>query len=201
MNRTAILVLAAGASRRFGSAKLLAPLNGQSLLAHSLATAEAVLPGRVSVVLGAHGDELAGHTGSARVISNPDWEEGLSTSIVAGVTTFGEDVDHVLLLLADQVALSAGHLGTLLEHHWQRSHSAITCARYNGVLGIPAVFSRHWFPTLLNLSGDQGARDLLRSDWAHVSAVDIPEAAIDIDRAEDLQNLSSNLQPDGGFQH
>lgn len=200
MNATAALVLAAGASRRFGSAKLLATLNGQSLLAHSLAVVEAVLPGRVSVVLGAHGDALAAHTGHARVICNPDWDKGLSASIVAGVQAIGEDVDHVLIVLADQVALSPGHLAQLLEHHWQRSRSGITCARYNGVLGIPAVFSRHWFPTLLNLSGDQGARDLLRSDWAQVSVVDIPEAAIDIDRAEDLRHLSRQLQPDGEAQ-
>ena len=133
------------------------------------------------------------------MIHNPEWAAGLSSSIVAGIDALGEDVDHVLLLLADQVALTAGRLGELLEHHWQRSHKGITCARYNGVLGIPAVFARHWFPTLLNLRGDQGARDLLRSDWAHVSAVDIPEAAIDIDRVEDLQHLPSHLQPDGGF--
>jgi molybdenum cofactor cytidylyltransferase len=101
INKTVALVLAAGGSRRFGSAKLLARFKGQSLLAHSLATAEAVLPGSVSVVLGAHGKELAAHTGSARVICNPDWEKGLSTSIIAGIAAMGEDVDHVLLLLAD----------------------------------------------------------------------------------------------------
>jgi molybdenum cofactor cytidylyltransferase len=61
------------------------------------------------------------------------------------------------------------------------------------VPGIPAVFSRHWFPTLLNLRGDQGARGLLRSDGAQVCAVDIPEAAMDIDRVEDLQRLSRHL--------
>jgi len=199
VNTTAALVLAAGASRRFGSAKLLVSFNGQSLLAHSIASAEAVLPGRVHVVLGAHGDALAAHTGRARVIHNPQWSAGLSSSIVAGIEALGEDVDHLLLLLADQAALSAGHLVTLLQHHRQHSLSGITCARYNGVLGIPAVFSRHWFPTLLNLHGDQGARDLLRSDWAPVSAVDIPAAAIDIDRVEDMQTLRDHLQSDGDF--
>ena len=184
--RIVALVLAAGASRRFGAVKLLAPLAGRPLLARSLAVAEAVLAGQVAVVLGAHGADLAPSVGATRVIHNPRWMEGLSTSIAAGVSGLGDDVDHVMLLLADQVALTPGHLAGLIDHHLGRLHPGITCARYNGVLGIPALFAREWFPTLLNLRGDRGARDLLRSDWARPAVVDLPEAAIDIDTPEDL---------------
>jgi len=186
--RVAALVLAAGASRRFGAVKLLAPLDGRPLLARSLAVAEAVLPGRVTLVLGAHGNDLAPHAGGARVIHNPRWAEGLSSSIAAGVASLGEEVDHVLLLLADQVALTPAHLAGLVDHHLSRVHPGISCARYGGVLGIPALFAREWFPTLLNLRGDRGARDLLRSDWARPAVADMPEAAIDIDTPEDLDS-------------
>src|SRR5690606_31383336 len=86
----AALVLAAGASRRFGAVKLLAPLDGRPLLARSLAVAEAVLPGRVTLVLGAHGNDLAPHAGGARVVHHPRRAAGRASSIAAGVASLGE---------------------------------------------------------------------------------------------------------------
>ncbi len=189
---TAALVLAAGASRRFGGPKLLAKYRGKPLISQSLASAEAVLPGQVHLVLGAHGDKLADHAGNARVIANPDWQAGLATSIAAGVAALADRFDHILLLLADQAALSPDHLRQLLSHHRQQRGDTITCARYHGLAGIPAVFPRPWFPALQTLRGDRGARELLRGGRAPVAMLDMPEAAIDIDRVEDLRHLEDS---------
>lgn len=189
---TAALVLAAGASRRFGGPKLLAEYRGRSLLSHSLATAEAVLPGQVHLVLGAHGDTLIDHAGNTPVIDNPDWQAGLATSIAAGVAALEDRFDHILLLLADQVALSPDHLDQLLSYHRLQNTDTITCARYRGLAGIPAVFPRPWFPSLRTLRGDKGARELLRGGKAPVAMLDIPAAAIDIDRVEDLRHLENS---------
>ncbi|MCK9563671.1 MAG: nucleotidyltransferase family protein [Bacteroidales bacterium] len=185
MSSIAALVLAAGESRRFGGIKLLADIDGQPLLTHSLAVAEAVLPGRVHVVLGAHREALLPHTGKAHVIDNPHWRQGLSSSIAAGLDAI-DDCDHVLLLLADQPEVSASALGALLDRHLTASPTGITCARYGGLLGIPAAFARRWFPALRRLAGDRGARELLRAKDIAVTVVDMPEAARDIDRPADL---------------
>jgi len=195
MTAVAALVLAAGASRRFGDIKLLADIGGRPLLTHTLSTAEAVLPGHVHLVLGAHLDALLPHTGNARLIINHHWHKGLSSSIAAGVTVVADQYDHVLVLLADQPAITAGQLAALMDRHLSDSPAGMTCARYGDVLGIPAVFSRRWFPALLALEGDKGARHLLRHAGGEVATLDMPTAAIDIDRPGDLANLGPSGEP------
>jgi molybdenum cofactor cytidylyltransferase len=187
MKNTAALILAAGESRRFGSPKLLARYRGRPLLCHGIETARTVLPDRVYVVLGANREALARHAAGARVVVNRDWQRGLASSISAGIEALPDDIDHVLLLLADQVGIGAYHLRLLLEAHgeWGR----ITCARYGAVLGVPAVFSREWFSTLRSLEGDRGARYLLRRHREGVAAIDLPAAAIDIDTVEEWRRL------------
>src|SRR5690606_29093792 len=85
--RVAALVLAAGALRPLGADTLRAPLDGRPVLARCLGVAEAVLQGRVTLVLGAHGDNHAPRADGARVIRHPRWAEGLSSSTAARVAS------------------------------------------------------------------------------------------------------------------
>lgn len=187
---TAALVLAAGQGSRFGGAKQLAQWRGKPLLQHSIDLANSVAPGRVYVVVGAYRDSVIEAVTGAQAVHNPDWQRGLSSSIARGVAALPPDTGRVLLILADQVGLRAESLTGLLRG--AEGSKSICCARYQGVNGIPAVFHRCWFPTLMNLDGDRGARELLRSDWAPVNAIDIPEAGIDIDTREDLNRLAGD---------
>lgn len=118
------------------------------------------------------------------VVHNPDWEDGMSSSIRIGVQRaldFG--ADQIVLLAVDQIFVSGDDVSKLLDHH-----ADIAAASYDGVLGIPAKFKRAEAVRLLTLSGDRGAREILRTEPG-VGAVSIPKAAQDIDSIEELETL------------
>ena len=78
----------------------------------------------------------------------------------------------------------------LLDEHRAKTQP-ITAAKYRGILGVPAVFSRTLFEQLSNLSGDAGARLVIKRSGDKVAAVDMPEAAVDWDCPEDMSALGS----------
>ena len=112
MPELAALILAAGAGRRFGAIKQLAPVRGEPMIRHAIALAEAVAPGAVQVVLGAHRAQIAAQLPQGvPAIEHPGWAEGLGSSLAAGMVGLRGQPDGVLLLLADQiVVMSAGRI-------------------------------------------------------------------------------------------
>jgi molybdenum cofactor cytidylyltransferase len=193
MSRSATLhaiVLAAGASTRFGSPKQLARVNGQPLLQRVLALAGDQFGPAVTVVLGAHAAEISATLppGSANIVINREWQEGLASSIRAGVQRLPGACDGALVLLADQPLVSAQGLRRLVAA-WRRAPRQIVASLYNGIIGVPAVFPRWCFEDLRALRGDQGARVILRRHADHLVRLEHPEAALDIDYPEDLLDL------------
>jgi molybdenum cofactor cytidylyltransferase len=186
------LVLAAGASRRFGSPKQLVRFDGQSLLQRAVAHASELLGSAVTVVLGAHAAEIAETlpTGSAGVLINRDWQEGIASSIRIGVQRLPGACDGVMLVLADQPLVGSETLRRLMTA-WRRQPRNIIASRYGSVTGVPAIFPRWCFSDLTNLRGDAGARIVIRRYSDHVVRLAHPEAAVDIDYPDDLLNLSS----------
>jgi len=194
------IVLAAGASTRFGSPKQLVRLQGRPLLHLAVARAVEVAGQAVTVVLGAHAAELAPllrHT-PASVLINRDWEEGLGSSIRAGIARAGgTGCEGALIVLADQAAITAEDLRRLVTA-WRRQPHLIIAAQYGTITGVPAIFPREDFSALSGLRGDQGARSLLHSRGDRVLRVPLASAAIDIDTPEDLLQLGAALPgPDG----
>jgi CTP:molybdopterin cytidylyltransferase MocA len=194
------IVLAAGAATRFGSAKQLVRVAGRPLLHTAVARAVDVAGSAVTVVLGARAAELAPlltHS-PASVVINRDWREGLASSIRAGVARMPSGCTAVLLLLADQAAVSAEDLKRLAGV-WRRQPEYIAAARYGVTTGVPAIFPRSLFLELSSLRGDVGARQLLQRNPDRVVRVPMPSAAIDIDTPEDLLALGpqreNNLFP------
>jgi molybdenum cofactor cytidylyltransferase len=186
------IILAAGASRRFGSPKQLVRLDGQSLLQRAIAHASESLGSAVTVILGAHAAEVAETlpTGSAGVIINRDWEEGIASSIRTGVQRLPGACDGVMLILADQPLVGGETLRRLMAA-WRRQPRQIIASRYGNVSGVPAIFPRWCFGDLTALRGESGARIVIRRYADHVVHLANPEAAIDIDYPEDLLDLSS----------
>jgi molybdenum cofactor cytidylyltransferase len=186
------LVLAAGASRRFGSPKQLVRFDGQSLLQRAVAHASELLGSAVTVVLGAHAAEIAETlpTGSAGVLINRDWQEGIASSIRIGVQRLPGACDGVMLVLADQPLVGSETLRRLMTA-WRRQPRNIIASRYGSVTGVPAIFPRWCFSDLTDLRGDAGARIVIRRYSDHVVRLAHPEAAVDIDYPDDLLNLSS----------
>lgn len=186
------VVLAAGPSRRFGSVKQLVRVAGRPLLHTAVTRAAEVTGNALIVVLGAAAAELAPllkHSPGS-VIVNHDWREGLASSIRAAVTRLPPTCTGVMLLLADQAAVSADDLKRLAGN-WRRQPQYIAAALYAGTLGAPAIFPRAMFRQLTELRGDAGARALLRRNPDRVVRVAMPSAAIDLDTPEDLLALEA----------
>jgi len=184
------IVLAAGASTRFGSAKQLARVAGRPLLHTAVARAADVAGSAVTVVLGARAAELSPlltHS-QASVVINRDWREGMASSIRAGVARLPASCTAVLLMLVDQAAVTAEDLKRLASA-WRRQPDYIVAARYGMTTGVPAIFPRSVFPGLASLRGDVGARVLLQRNPDRVVRVPMASAAIDIDTPEDLLEM------------
>lgn len=175
----AAVVLAAGASTRLGKPKQLAAIGGETLLERAVRTAREAGLSPVVVVAQDAGlvEKLQAH--GAQVLLNRKYYEGMSTSIHTGVRWVGGmKADGVVLMTCDQPAVTASHLRELCAEP-----ELIAGSGYAGIIGIPAYFPCSRFDELMKLSGDTGARALLRG----ARAVNSEELALDIDTEDDLK--------------
>lgn len=177
-----VLILAAGAASRYGSAKQLINHHGKSLLQHCIDKANEVCPGRVSVVLGANRELIEPLISEAKVIRNNHWQQGLGASIAIGVENIDPQSDGLLILLADQIALTIDDLNLLLDAF---DGSNTVSSYYAGRRGVPAIFPRSLYAELRALSGDSGAKAVLQRSDIGLVEIDLPLAAMDIDTPED----------------
>lgn len=186
------IVLAAGASTRFGSPKQLVRLAGRPLL-HTVVTRAAEVTGNaLIVVLGSGADQLAPllkHC-AGTVVINRDWREGLASSIRAGVARLPCACTGALLLLADQAGVTTDDLRRLAGT-WRKQPQRMAAALYAGTVGAPAIFPRSLFTELAALRGDAGARAVLRRGADTLARVPMPSAALDVDTPEDLLALEA----------
>jgi molybdenum cofactor cytidylyltransferase len=179
-------ILAAGASRRLGQPKQLVSIEGQQLVRRMAEVALQSGCQPVAVVLGAHAIEVGAAVAGLPVVclSNPEWDEGMGSSVRAAAEwASGAALDALMLVLVDQLRLSSRHLDALRAASDQGRR--IAASAYRGVLGVPAIFPRRFFPALQALKGDSGARQLLRGNFP-VTAVNWPEGIYDLDRPADL---------------
>lgn len=187
-----VLILAAGASSRLGQPKQLVRIAGEAVLQRVVSAATAANGEAVTVVLGAQAADIAPllkHS-AANMLVNRGWQEGLAASIRAGLNAIGPGVEAALIVLGDQYALTPADLKRLIDA-WQGQESIIAAAQYNGQCGVPAIFPRWCFSELLTLRGDQGAKTLLKRYADRLRPVPMPNAALDLDTAADLQRIEN----------
>jgi CTP:molybdopterin cytidylyltransferase MocA len=186
----AALLLAAGGSRRLGTAKQLLLVEGEPLVRRAARALLATGPTALLVVVGAHADKVfaaLADTNAIRV-DCADWDEGLSASLRAGIRMLPTHADAALVALCDQPAMDAAHVNALVTR-WRRRPTVAVASGYAGVAGVPAVLPRAWFEELLGLAGDVGARELLRRHGDRVDVVEAAELEHDIDEPSDRANL------------
>lgn len=186
------LVLAAGASRRFGAIKQLARIGEEPMLLHAMRSASAAAD-RTWVILGAHAEELATllERAPVTVCVNANWPEGLASSIRVGIERLPDCCGGALLALGDQALVTAEDYARL-AHIWRGAPQSIVAARYGASPGAPAIFPRRLFGELRRLAGDAGARALLREHADEVLEVPMPNAGVDIDTPADLLALGQS---------
>jgi molybdenum cofactor cytidylyltransferase len=187
-------ILAAGPSTRFGSPKQLVRLAGTPVLHKAISNAALVAGHSVTVVLGAHARDIAPalRQSAAAVVVNRDWEEGIASSIRAAVHTAPSGCEGLLLVLADQVAVTGDDLKRLYAA-WRRHPVLIAAALYGGAPGLPAIFPRWAFSDLLQMRGDRDPRLVIRRNVDQVVRIPIQNAGIDLDTPEDLLAVDATV--------
>jgi molybdenum cofactor cytidylyltransferase len=188
----AIVVLAAGASTRLGRTKQLVELDGRPLVRHVIDAAAAVDPAQLVVVLGHDADAVAAAIGDApcEIVHNPLAAEGQGTSLAAGIGALGPDISRAVILLGDEPHVDPAVIACVAF-----GAGLIRRARYRDRAGHPISFDRPMWGRLQSVSGDQGARSVLREFPDEIREVQVDaDAPIDLDTEDDLRALSRRHQ-------
>ena len=190
-----LILLAAGGSSRLGHPKQLLPYRGRTLLRHAAETALASACRPVVVVLGASADRLRPEVAGLEVsvAENPDWEQGMGSSIRAGLAFLETSVPNlvgVALMLCDQPLLTSASLNALVQSHLDTG-SPLVVSEYGGTRGVPAFFSRTLFPELRSLKDAQGAKSIISRHVFEAVALPLPAGVWDVDTESDYERLRS----------
>jgi molybdenum cofactor cytidylyltransferase len=186
------IILAAGTSSRLGRPKQLLDLGGVPIIQHVLDASTASTLDDVILVLGYGAQEIAEavavSTQRLRVVFNPDYSEGMSTSLKAGLRATPAS-RAVLVLLGDQPGVSREAIDAVTRS-WREGNGPIVQASYGGRLGHPIVLDRSVWPDIQELSGDEGARSILSRRPELRTLVEVGETPPhDIDTEEDYAHV------------
>ncbi|MDQ7054258.1 MAG: nucleotidyltransferase family protein [candidate division KSB1 bacterium] len=191
--RVAAVVLAAGKSSRMaGENKLLLPFRGRPLILHTLAALRDAGLSQIVVVVGHERERLrAVLPDRITVVFNRDYEEGMASSIRAGIAALPSQVEAAFIVQGDMPLLHADILRMLMSRYDSEQANSIIVPVYRGRQANPVLFPRAYFPELLQLQGDTGAKRLLAERAAVIVPVPMEDPAVvtDIDTPEAYERL------------
>lgn len=190
------VVLAAGRSTRFGELKQLLKVGRTTLL-------ETVVDGflnssvdEVVVVLGFRADDILANSKfrTARVVVNPDYEQGLGTSLRTGIDAIDPKANAAIVALGDQPLLAVKTIDSLIGKY-SETHGPIVAPFYGRRRGNPVLFDRSLFSELKKLHGDEGAKTMIERLGENIVKVNVddPGVVFDIDTERDYLRLRSLL--------
>jgi molybdenum cofactor cytidylyltransferase len=198
--RIGALLLAAGQSRRMGGPnKLLAEVDGTPMVAHVARRLLASRARPIIAVLGNQAEAVDAALGKLPVerVRNPEFANGLSTSLKRGVVALPPDLDGALVCLGDMPLISGRHLDRLIAAFNPLEGRAIIVPIRGGKRGNPVLWSKRFFPEMAELAGDVGAKHLIGEHAELVAEVEMGDDAIfvDIDTPEALDALRRKAVP------
>lgn len=202
-HRTAVLILAAGASRRLGRPKQLLPYGRGVLLDAVVAAARDCGFDQTVLALGGSAEEVQRtvDTAGCEIVINPDFGEGCSSSIAAGIAALHPDPDAVVLLLGDQPGVRSVDARALVELLFRgeatggRDAPGIAVCRYDDGIGHPLAFTRRMLPELAALHGDKAVWKLLEQRAADAVELCVPgPVPLDVDTDEDYRLVLAGLE-------
>jgi len=188
----AVIVLAAGQSKRFGeNNKLLECMGGRTLIEISVASALQSKAGQVIVVTGFEDARirtaLPGY--DVTFVDNERYRDGISSSISCGVAAVPEQVRGAVIMLADMTGIRADHLDRMIDAFINGDGQQIVLPVFKGQRGNPVLWPRSQFQALMDLHGDMGGRALLQGlESSQLCRVEMSDDAIffDVDKTGDL---------------
>lgn len=184
------IVLAAGTSSRLGEPKQLLVHGGKVLVQHAVDAAAAL--DEIVVVVGHEAKRVRGAVDLpqyARVVHNPDYAEGQSTSLRAGLDAVSVGAEAVVVLLADQPGVDEALVGRVVEL-WRSSGGRLVRLRYPEGPSHPVLLDRAIWDEVKAVTGDRGARELVRAHPEWLAEVELPgPRPPDVDTREDYEAL------------
>ncbi len=192
-----LIILAAGASVRYGASKQLLSFNGETFLRRIVQESVQSICQPIVAVFGADAQNLSRHVEEFNIftVQNEDWEKGMGTSISVGIEKLLEidkEVGGAVITVCDQPFVNSRIINRLVQDFYQKQ-ALIIASRYAETLGVPALFSRRLFPELKALKNSGGAKDLIKQFFDETAAIDFSEGAIDIDTPEDFRRLKKDF--------
>jgi molybdenum cofactor cytidylyltransferase len=195
MQKTAILILAAGGSSRMGKPKLVEKIQDTSLIEKVLDAVSALNKSPRLIILGGYKEFYLPQVKNSGIdiIINDNWQEGISTSIKIGIENlidkWNDQMDSVLILLADMALVNSKYLDRILKAA-RDSGKGIIASDFGPSLGPPVIFDRKYFPELQGLMGDRGAKSVILNHPEDIHRLDFPDGLVDIDTPDDLKQLN-----------
>lgn len=188
-----VIILAAGSSSRLGRPKQLVDFKQKSLLQHVIDTVEPFNFTPAVLILGAYADQIreAIDLKNVTVLENINWPEGVASSIRLGVSEsikLNESPESILFLLSDQPFVTTELIEELIQKH-KNGIQRITACSYKENVGVPAIFQKAFFPQLLELKGDVGAKKIIARNSEQVESITFKDGSFDVDTLEDINNL------------
>ena len=193
----AILILAAGESKRMHGIKQLLPWKNTTLLGNAIEQAIQSKGNAVYVVLGANANRITPTIAHYKVqtIENKNWKNGLGNSIAAGVQYIKENqhqFDAILITLADQPLIDAAYYNLLIDAYSQKA-AKIIASETNNTPCVPAIFDAAYFEIISQLNQDKGAKDILSAAQNEVFVVRAAANLMDLDTQMEYEQLYNNF--------
>lgn len=193
----ALVVMAAGQSKRLGQAKQSVVYQGKSLLVRQIKLCQK-LSTDVYCLLGFEAAMFQGEIAKleVNVLVNQEWQRGLGSSIAATIKQLPNTYQAVMIVLVDQWALTTADLNKLINTWQAQPDKIIACSNAmntkmneDKLLSPPIIFPRAYFQPLTHLIGEQGAKPVLMNNRENVEAVVINHAFFDLDTPDQLAEL------------
>jgi len=196
-----VILLAAGCSQRMGQAKQLLKWNDKSMLQHCLDKLQRCNLD-IILVIGAFSNEIkASLEKPYEILENPQWSSGMGSSIALGMSQLNNDDKAVMIMLADQPAITEVDIKKLISS-WKPNPDRICCSYSEQIiegnepqklLRVPAIFPWQYFSKLSNLEENTGAKAILKSESDNLIKVAMPNTLININTTDDWNHWLQQL--------
>lgn len=183
-NSISAIILAAGESKRMGKPKQLLPLGESTILGKTVANFLASQVSEVIVVVGYQAEKIKAllHSKPVKIVLNPEYQQGMSTSISAGLKSIDDKAQGIMLVLADQPFIDSRTINRIIAG-FNAGGKGIAVPCYQGNRGHPVIFARKYEGELAALKGDVGGKEVIArhpDDFMEIS-VDSDGVIADID--------------------